>query len=223
MCGRYTLKTTADELQREFELDQPPEGLLARYNIAPTQELPIVVGSSMRKLGLARWGLVPSWAKDARIGNKMINARAETLEEKPSYRQALASRRCLVPADGFYEWRTGAEGKKEPIYIRRQSGGPLAFAGLWERWHPREGGAPLLTFTIVTTAANPLMEQFHQRMPVILPRREYGTWLAAGSLDDAQLERLLVPYAADDFEAFPVSSRVNSPKNDGPECLAPPG
>ncbi|MHB8873008.1 MAG: SOS response-associated peptidase, partial [Myxococcaceae bacterium] len=136
MCGRYTLKTPASELQEEFELTAPPE-VSARFNVAPSQVVPIVIFAAGRKLALARWGLIPHWAKDEKIGYKMINARGETLAERPAYREALKLRRCLVPADGFYEWRKGPGGKT-PMHIRKRGGQPFAFAGLWESWRPGE-------------------------------------------------------------------------------------
>jgi putative SOS response-associated peptidase YedK len=219
MCGRYTLKTPVSELQKQFELTAAPPELKERFNIAPTQEVPVVLNTGPRQLELVRWGLIPFWAKDAKIGNKMINARGETLAEKPAYRDALRRKRCLVLVDGFYEWKEGPLGKT-PLHIRKKSGQPFAFAGLWDSWRD-PSGATLRSCTIVTTRANALMSRFHDRMPVILEPGARELWLRPEALEPSSLLELVRPYAGDDLEAFEVSRLVNSPKNDLPECVLP--
>lgn len=220
MCGRMTAKTPAEALQREFQLASI-EGveLQARYNLAPTQPVPVVANTGERRLELYRWGLVPAWAKDVAIGNKLINARADTLAEKPSYRQAYKKRRCLMLVDGFYEWRTDADGKT-PFHIHRKDGRPFALAGLWEEWTDPEGQR-LRTCAVITTGPNALMRSIHDRMPVILPPDAQAQWLSQGDKKPEELAPLLVPYAMDDLEAIQVSRMVNSPKNDRPECVLP--
>ena len=219
MCGRFALIVDASVLADVFDVD-PPRELKPRFNIAPTQTIPIVRAGvkKKRECAMVRWGLVPAWAKDAKIGARMINARGETVAEKPSFRSAIASRRCLIPADGFYEWvRTG--GGKQPHYIHFADGRPFAFAGLWERWNKGEGG-PLDTCTIITTSPNELIENLHDRMPVILPPNHFEDWLEPEPLALSRLQDLLVPYPAEGMEAYPVSTYVNKPANDGPECVA---
>jgi putative SOS response-associated peptidase YedK len=219
MCGRYTLKTPASELQQEFSLPEPLTTEPARYNIAPSQPVPIVLDGNPPRLERVRWGLIPFWAKDEKVGYKMINARSETLTQKPAYREAVQKRRCLVPADGFFEWRAGPQGRI-PMYIRRRGGLPFAFAGLYDTWRPKDR-APIRSCTIVTTAANPLVAPVHDRMPVILTRSQYARWLGPGELSEAELEQLLKPHPAEEMEAFEVSTLVNSPKNDLPACIEP--
>ncbi len=220
MCGRYTLTASGDALVEEFDLNEEPE-LDARYNIAPTQEAAIVRATPAgRELAQLRWGLVPSWAKDPSIGNRMINARAETVAEKPSFRAAFKRRRCLVPADGFYEWQKQPDGTKQPFHLRLKNHRPFAIAGLWERWRsedPQE--PPLESFTLITTAANALAEQVHNRMPVILGREQRDLWLNPKQTDRARLEALLQPYDPDAMEIYPVSRFVNRPQNDSPRCI----
>jgi putative SOS response-associated peptidase YedK len=219
MCGRYTLTVSGRVLAELFELDEVHE-IAPRYNIAPSQQVPIVrLGANGgRLLEPARWGLVPSWAKEVDAGARLINARAETLADKPSFRNALKRRRCLLPADGFYEWRATGAGK-QPYLIRFGDGRPFAFAGLFEHWRSPEGDT-LLSCTIVTTAPNPVVAALHDRMPVILPRQRHEQWLSAAELDRVQLAELLVPHPAADMEAFPVSRRVNNPNVDDPACVA---
>lgn len=218
MCGRFAIVSPVHELIEAFALAAAPEQLRPRYNAAPSQELPVIPNREPRALELFRWGLVPFWAKDAKIGNRMINARSETLTEKPSFKKALEQRRCLVPADGFYEWKKTDVGK-QPHFIRLRSGSPMALAGLWERWD--KGPEPLLTFTIVTTTPNPLMARLHHRMPVILPERTWARWLDPDPLLSDALEGMFDPYPADEMEAFEVSTAVNSPANDAPELIQP--
>lgn len=218
MCGRITLKTPPAQLQEELGVLVETE-LHARYNISPSQRIAVVTNNGQRKLEFFKWGLVPSWAKDPAIGNRMINARAETVAEKPSFRNALKKRRCVILADGFYEWR--ADGKrKTPIHIRFESQKPFMIAGLWETWRD-EHGVVIPTCTILTTAPNPFMAQYHDRMPVILPPERVEEWLSPDAREASQLAPLLVPWEGERLEAFPVSTLVNSPANDRPECALP--
>lgn len=223
MCGRYTLvnlKSFVDDLPWA-SLFPGAEDLPARYNIAPTQNVPILANRGDGRVELARWGLIPSWAKDPTIGSRMINARAETVAEKPSFRSALRKRRCLVPADGFFEWKTlPGEKLKQPMYIRFKSGRPFAFAGLWEVWRPPEAtDGWVVSCTLLTTTPNALMRDIHDRMPVILPRESYETWLTPA--DTTGLEALLLPYPADDMEAYPVTPAVGNPRHDSPDNILP--
>ncbi|HSG39791.1 MAG TPA: SOS response-associated peptidase [Thermoanaerobaculia bacterium] len=222
MCGRYTLSTPSDDIALLFDISElmplPP-----RYNMAPTQEaavVRVVEPGGPRRLDLLKWGLIPFWAKEAAIGNKLINARSETVVEKASFRTSFKKKRCLIPADGFYEWKK--EGKlKQPYLIHRKDAKPFAFAGLWSAWRNPEGGQPVETFTILTTDANDLLRPLHNRMPVILDRENFDLWLDPKVEDAEKLQPLLVPYPVDDFEAFPVSRVVNSPAHDQPDCIAP--
>jgi putative SOS response-associated peptidase YedK len=224
LCGRYTLTVPLSNLVDSFDVDPPEFDYPPRYNIAPTQDAPVIAqDADGRRMGLLRWGLVPSWAKDLSMGGRMINARAETVAEKPAFRRAFRHRRCLVPADGFFEWKPGAEkegpkGAKVPHWIHREDREPFGMAGLWERWTPEEGN-PVHTFTIITTDAVPEIRGIHPRMPVILPPGDLDEWLdSASSVDD--LLALLRPNG-DGIRTHPVSSFVNSPRNDGPECILP--
>ncbi|KPV53102.1 hypothetical protein SE17_11560 [Kouleothrix aurantiaca] len=210
MCGRYTFEPIDDVLER-FDIDGAELDLEPNYNVAPTQTMPVVVRNSPNHLEFMRWGLIPSWAKDWKIGYKMINARAETVAEKPAYRKAFASQRCLVPASGFYEWRKTDDGKI-PHYIHLKSGELFAFAGLYDVWHD-EQGREVHTYTIITTEPNALMYEIHDRMPVILKRQDEEIWVDPAVKDRERLEALLVPYSSDEMEAYPVSPRVNSPRN----------
>jgi putative SOS response-associated peptidase YedK len=218
MCGRYTLRVPGDDLVKAFDLAEVPE-LPFRYNIAPTQAVPVVrLDGADRRLSLVRWGLVPRWAKDTSRAAGLINARSETVEEKPTFRDAFRKRRCLIPADGFYEWKATAKGK-QPFYFQQADGQPFAFAGLWERWHPPEG-EPLETCTILTTTANELVAPLHERMPVIVQPSNYADWLDPACPAD-RLHPWLRPFPADDMTAVPVSTRVNNARNEGPECITP--
>lgn len=219
MCGRYTLRANADVLSSEFHLTQVPP-TTPRYNVAPSQRVAVVTAEEPGRMQHFRWGLVPSWAKDLAIGNRMINARSESLAEKPSFRSALKRRRCLVLADGFYEWF--AEGKrKTPIFVHREGHRPFAFAGLWESWRPPDEGEVIHSCTFATVPPNALMSRYHDRMPAILTADTYGAWLSDGELAPELRERLLVPYAAEDLIAHPVSTLVNAPANDVPACVLP--
>lgn len=221
MCGRYTLTAEPALLAEHFHLAAVPADLSAHYNIAPSQDVPIVrrVEGLGRRLDRVRWGLVPGWAKDLSAGNRMINARAETLAERPAFRAAFRHRRCLVAADGFYEWKR-LDGSKQPYWIGLQDRRPLAFAGLWEHWDAPDGSGTVESCTIITTGADHVVRPLHERMPVILAPDDYDRWLDpdAGPPD---LQRLLVPFESDDLVAYPVSRAVNNPRNDNPDLLLP--
>jgi putative SOS response-associated peptidase YedK len=220
MCGRFSLTLSAEQIAARFGASVP-EGYRPRYNIAPTQEIIALVADAQgRHLETLRWGLIPHWAKDPKIGNKLINARAETLFTKPSFRDAVRSRRCLIVADGFYEWRQTPQGKRVPVYVRLKSKEPFGFAGLWDVWGSPEGQT-LKTCTIVTTEPNDLIRPIHDRMPVIVPRELEELWLDPSSRAPGELARVLRPYRAEELELFEVSSIVNSPANDVPECVKP--
>ena len=229
MCGRFAIATLPQFLaERPWIARTPPGGelpagaLSARYNLAPQQDAAVVLNGETPALDVLRWGLVPSWARDPAVGNKLINARAETLAEKPSFRDALRRRRCLVPADGFYEWQkdAAADGGKRPHFLRVEGGRPFAFAGLWESWRDPEGGE-LRTFTIVTCEPNETVKPLHHRMACVLDKTDERAWLDPRPLseqDAADLaSRVLRPYDAHPMEAYPVSRLVNSPANEGPE------
>ena len=228
MCGRYTSTSSPAELAEAFAVDEvKATELPVRYNVAPTQDVYAVAErrpredgeAPRRQLGSFRWGLVPSWAKDPSVGNRMINARAEGIATKSAYKRALERRRCIIPADGFYEWRVD----KLPWLIRHRDGSPLAFAGLWEVWHDPDDpeGPPLRTCVIVTTDANDLLAPIHDRMPVVLPPATWDHWLDTSNRDLTAVQALLVPAPSDDFEVYPVSTRVNTVANEGPELIEP--
>lgn len=216
MCGRYNLYSSIEILLERFELTNIDWiELSPRYNLAPSQAvLAVVQGEHGNKGGFLKWGLVPSWANDPKMGYKMINARAETLAEKPSFKKLLSRRRCIIPADGFYEWKKDGN-TKQPYHIRLKSGEPFAFAGLWDRWE--RNGEKAQTCTIITTEANPLMEKIHDRMPVILTKETEKMWLDRNVGEEAK--KVLIPYDHHEMEAYPISSLVNSPKNDGKELI----
>jgi putative SOS response-associated peptidase YedK len=219
MCGRFTLTATPKAIAETFQVPELP-GLEPRYKIAPTQPAAIVrpvAGSPGRELALVRRGLIPSWADDPSIGNRLITARAETAADKPSFRSAFKHRRCLIPTSGFYEWQKVGT-KKQPHYIQKPDGGPFAFAGLWEHWE--KNGGPIDTCTILTTEANGLMRPIHDRMPVLLGAEAWGPWLDPGPARP-DLQALLRPCPDDWLTAYPVSTRVNNASNDKPECVRP--
>jgi putative SOS response-associated peptidase YedK len=223
MCGRYTLIKLADFIDI-FPWIHPPDELPPeRYNVAPTQSVAAVANDGKDQVDYFHWGLIPSWAEDRSIGNRMINARAETLAEKPAFRNALKRRRCLIPADGFYEWKKLGDGKtKQPMYIRMRDGKPFAFAGLWESWHDRTGaGSEIPSVTIITTTPNSLMSSIHDRMPAIVRPEDYRKWLAPGERPADELVPMLSPYPQEEMEAFPVSRLVNSPANESAKCIDP--
>jgi len=219
MCGRYSLAGVGEFDPADFGLPEFPPEVTSRYNIAPSQDAPVVVYSGEPRVALFRWGLVPSWAEDEKTGFRMINARAETLADRPAFREAYRHRRCLVPADGFYEWKR--KGKvKTPYHIRMKSREPFAFAGLWESWR-RPDGDELLSFAIVTTTPNEVMTGIHDRMPAIISIESHDTWLNSAPADPSRLSNLLMPCPADGMEAVEVSTLVNSPAHDVPECMTP--
>jgi putative SOS response-associated peptidase YedK len=220
MCGRFTLTLNVNELQEELKLGDIPPVWGARYNIAPSQPVAVVTDANSRKIEFMHWGLVPSWAKDISIGNRLINARAETLLEKPSFRTAFQRRRCLILADGFYEWKKseGKRGLTIPYFFQRAERKPFAFAGLWEYWQSPEGDS-LLSCTLITTKPNELVAPIHDRMPVMLTGKNCWDWLLKTHTDD--LNRLLVPFPADEMIAYPVNRLVNDPSVDAPEVLLP--
>ncbi len=236
MCGRYSLTTPVEGLRQLFDFPEQPN-LAPRYNIAPTQsvaavrrpppagvegegEAPPASRTQGRQLVLLRWGLVPHWAKDASIGGRMINARAETLAEKPSFRAAFHKRRCLILADGFYEWQKQDKGPKQPYRIALNNGGPFAFAGLWERWRDAAAGSLIESCTIVTTEANALLRPIHDRMPVILPPAAFDVWLDSETKSEVALG-LLRPFESDNLVAYRISLRVNSVANDDAAVITP--
>jgi putative SOS response-associated peptidase YedK len=221
MCGRYTLIRLNDVLEKFPWIEHSPPDLVSRYNIAPTQPVLGVANDHPDQFEHFVWGLIPSWAKDPSVGNRMINARAESLAEKPAFRTALKRRRCLVIADGFYEWKPEPGGKtKQPIYIHMKDGKPFAFAGLWDTWHdPAGSGSELRSCTIVTTQPNDLLKEIHDRMPAIIRPENYRQWLSGGELDPQRAAELLTPYPAEEMETRPVSTYVNSAKNEGEKCV----
>lgn len=221
MCGRYTLVRLNDILEKFPWIEHAPPDLVPRYNIAPTQPLLAICNDHPSEFDYLNWGLVPSWAKDPSIGNKMINARAETLAQKPSFQKALRRRRCLIIADGFYEWQAiPGQKRKQPMLIRMADGKPFAFAGLWDWWH-HPNGSGIKSCTIITTSPNELMKPIHDRMPAIVPPERYQEWLDPNEKPEGELAEMLVPYPAEEMMAFPVSTLVNSPKNELPGCIEP--
>jgi putative SOS response-associated peptidase YedK len=213
MCGRFAQRSDPKRLAKEFKVAEVPE-IEARYNIAPTQEILAVRElGDRREMAFFKWGLVPSWAKDVSMGARLINARSETVQEKPSFREAFKKRRCIIPADGFYEWqRTG--GKKQPFFFRMRDEHTFGFAGLWERWEG-EGGQAINSCTILTTEANEVLHPVHDRMPVILHPDDYPLWLDGDERERVLLGELLRPYPAEEMIGYPVSTLVNSPSNKG--------
>ena len=217
MCGRYALTSSPEEIAERFNLVWARLEASAHYNIAPSQMIPVVRDTGQgRELVLLKWGLIPSWAKDSTIGVKLINARAETLADKPAFRSAYRYRHCLIPADAFYEWVPIA-GRKQPYCIRMSDQGPFGMAGLWEHW-VNPSGEPLETCTIITTDANALVAELHNRMPAIIAPGDYTAWLDASNPNAQQLLR---PSPSEQLIAYPVTPRVNNVKNDDAECIAP--
>lgn len=216
MCGRYSFAIEDALILERFGLRVRTAIYKARYNCTPTQNLAVIVNTAPDALQFFRWGLIPSWAKESSMGNKLINARAETLTEKPSFRNAFRNRRCLVPVTGFFEWKRDTG--KTPYHIRLKSGEPFCFAGLWDKWI-NPGGEAIHSFTIITTTPNELMENIHDRMPVILPREDEQRWISPQP--DPSLVELLKPFPALMMEAFQVSKLVNTPVNDSPAVLEP--
>lgn len=219
MCGRYTLTADASAIQLAFNLDPVSDQLQPRYNIAPSQAVPIITNANSKELTFVKWGLVPSWAKDPSIGYKMINARSETAAEKPSFRSAFKRRRCLIPADGFFEWSKQGK-KKVPMYIHLADNEVFAFAGLWETWQSPDG-SELQTCTILTSEPNDLIKPLHHRMAVILEKSDYETWLDPDEVPADVLMPLMKPYPQEFMRVYEVSTLVNSPKNDEPSVIDP--
>lgn len=220
MCGRFTLRTPAAVLIQHFALGAGAElQLPLRFNIAPTQDVAVVRQTDgRRQLSMMHWGLVPFWATDPSVGSRMINARCETAAEKPAFRAPMRCRRCLVAADGFLEWRKEGK-KKQPFYFRRRDDQPFAFAGLWDRWSKGGQSDAVDSCTILTTDADDLVRQLHDRMPVILSPNDYDAWLNPEQTDPTKLNYLLQPYPADELVAYPVNPMVNSSRTDVPECI----
>lgn len=220
MCGRYTLRAQLNQLLQIYSATSEIE-ISPRYNIAPSQSVPVLKlggDNASREIVSMRWGLVPSWAKDEKIGYKMINARSETIEEKPSFRTAFKRRRCLVLADGFFEWQKRGS-KKQPYLFQKKNAAPYAYAGLWETWN--HGNQPVVSCTIITTTANELVADVHDRMPVILQDRHLENWLNPEFDHVDRLKSMLEPYPADEMERYPVDPMVGSPQNDKPQCVEP--
>ncbi len=224
MCGRFSITVSPDELKEAFPgVEVPTQEELVRYNIAPSQPIPVIANNNPHKIEFFRWGLIPSWAKDEKIGYRMINARAESLAEKPAFRNNYKRHRCLVIASGFFEWQQEPGSTlraKTPMYIRLKSGLPFGFAGLWDVWRSPED-EEILSCTIVTTDANSLLAKIHDRMPVIIDPKAYATWLDPEPQSPETLNKLLKQYPASQMVAYPVSKMVNDPKNDVPEVIEP--
>jgi putative SOS response-associated peptidase YedK len=219
MCGRYTVTSAPEAIRALFRYAEQPN-FPPRYNVAPTQPIPIVrLVEGKRQFALVRWGLLPSWVKDPKGFTLLINARGESAAEKPAFRAAMKRRRCLIPADGFYEWQKAGE-RKRPFYVRAKSGKPLAFAGLWETW-TGPNGEELETGTIVTTAANKTLAPIHDRMPVIVPQDGFDLWLDTANVDAKTAAALIAPAPENLLEAFEISTAVNRVANDNPKLIEP--
>lgn len=216
MCGRYTL-TTLDGFEPFFEINERPE-LEPRYNIAPSQDIPVIIPTSQgRRAGQMRWGLVPYWSDADRVGSGWINARSESIDRKPAFKESFARRRCLIPSDGFYEWIKSTP--KRPVHYALKEGGLFAYAGIWDRWRDSEGET-LFSCAILTTPANTLVSEVHDRMPAMLDRKQFSSWLAA-DIPLPEVKSLLRPFPAERMKGVEVSRYVNSPFNEGSECLEP--
>lgn len=218
MCGRFTQTKSRQEVKKRFNVTKVPEATGGLYNVAPDADVPVILNAAPGEVSLARWGLVPSWLKEPKSAYSMINARAETLLEKPSYKRLIAKRRCLVIADSFYEWKK-ADGKKQPYRIMLNDEGLFAFAGLWDLWE-KEGNA-LISCSIITTSPNALVSKIHDRMPVILPQELEEAWLSDIPVEQAMAA--LRSYDAGGMKAYPVSTAVNNPSNNAPEIIVPVG
>lgn len=220
MCGRYTLKSPREAIVQKFGV--APQFLLsARFNIAPGQAVPVVRANTVthqRELVLLKWGLIPFWANDPTIGNRLVNARSETAATKPAFRSALRARRCLIVADGFYEWQA-RDGRKQPYYIQFGAGGPVGFGGLWERWE--KAGTAVESCAILTCVANDTMQPFHHRMPVVIPAEEFARWLDPTVKDVSTVSQIMCEGASMEMTAYPVSTLVNTVRNDSPQCVKP--
>jgi putative SOS response-associated peptidase YedK len=223
MCGRFTNKAKPEQIKKEFKIgNKNPNLYQPRYNIAPSQMIEVVFEpENERILSPLKWGLVPHWAKDAEIGNRMINARAETLTEKPSFREAFKSRRCIIPASGFYEWQKKSTGAKQPFYFYLKDKEVFGFAGLWEEWIDKQTGEALETCTIITTEANEVLKPVHERMPVILKAEYYEQWLDAKETKTDRIQKMLVPYRGEEMTLHPVSRSINIAEANSPELIVP--
>ena len=221
MCGRFTLTVDPSQLQEAFENFSFTKKFMPRFNISPTQPVLAIPNDAKNKADFFLWGLIPSWSKDPTIANKLINARGETIAEKPSFRGGFKYKRCLIPVDGFYEWKANrGEKTKMPYFIHMQDRNPFAFAGLWDEWHSPDGDS-IRTCTIITTEPNQLMSSLHNRMPVILDSKDYDKWLDPTPQSPENLLHLIKPFPADKMSAYPVSTLVNKPSNDVAECVVP--
>ena len=221
MCGRFTLAVDADELEAEFAAVRFPAAFARRYNVSPSQPVLVIPNDGKAAADLYVWGLIPSWSKDPSMGNRLINARGETLAERPAFRGAYKYKRCLVLADGYYEWMATPGTKvKVPHYIQISDGRPFGFAGLWSEWRSADG-SEVRSCTIVTTTPNSLLAKIHNRMPVILSREDREKWLDPAPKSSEDLGDLIKPYPAELMRAFPVSTLVNNPANDRSDCIAP--
>lgn len=220
MCGRFSITVLIEELMERFLFDAVPFDYMPRYNAAPGQPIPAVIAQEGRnRIGQLRWGLIPSWAEDEKIGYKTINAKAETLQEKASFRMAFERRRCLIPADGFYEWKPiPGRKEKQPLRIRLKGGGLFGMAGLYDTWTSADG-RKISSCTVITTAPNGLVRDIHNRMPVILRREDEALWLDRSRFDPRQLQSLLVPYPEGEMEAYPVNPLVGNVRHDGPSLI----
>jgi putative SOS response-associated peptidase YedK len=217
MCGRFAQRTDPKRLAKWFGVEEVPE-LEPRYNIAPTQEITAVRETEDgREMVFYKWGLIPSWAKDTSMGARLINARSETVREKPAFRQSFKQRRCIIPADGFYEWQR-TEGRKQPFFFQMRDESPFGFAGLWEQWKGEEGQV-INSCTILTTAANEVLKPVHDRMPVILHPDDYSLWLDHDTRKLEMVEDLLRPYPAEEMASYPVSTLINSPRSQGERLI----
>lgn len=222
MCGRYANAAQKEQIKKEFRTLVNNSGDQPKYNIAPSQMVDaVLILNNERNLVRLKWGLIPSWAKDPDIGNRMINARAETLAEKPSFREAFKSRRCIIPASGFYEWQKKGTSGKQPFYFYLKEKNVFGFAGLWESWIDKQTGEELETCTIITTEANEILKSVHDRMPVILKSESYDEWLDTKLKDTAKLQELLKPYSAKEMDSYAVSKSVNIPETNSPELVKP--
>ena len=219
MCGRFTLYHTLEEVFAHFGVQEVSFSIEQRYNIAPSQSVAVVIQDAKRRLDGYRWGLVPFWAKDPAIGNRMINARAETLAQKPSFKHTLVRQRCLIPADGFYEWKKAGT-QRQPLHIRFRGGELFAFAGLWDEWSSPDG-TPLRTCTIITVEPNAFMARIHNRMPAILDQTSQELWLDPSGKDISEILDSFQPPPDEDMEAYEVSMQVNPPGFDNPDCIRP--
>lgn len=221
MCGRFTLTVDAHQIREAFPWITLEHEVQPRYNIAPSQPIALVPNDGLNRLDYYIWGLIPSWSKDPSIGNRLINARGETLDEKPAFKTAFKRRRCLILSDGFYEWhKEPGTSVKVPIYIKMKNKRPFGFAGLWETWQAQDG-SEVRSCTIITTEPNELIKKYHNRMPAILAPDAYKTWLLPEEGDLKKLKHLLMPYNSGEMMAYPVSRVVNNPINESPECIIP--